>query len=196
MVGSTSTEALDSYARLVQAALHCVTAAKTNRPAVRAGATGTLLLGHDEPVSASRPADRRRAYIGLTQRFRVVEVADAREHRFRVLIEDYEYKIFDSRRRELFVFHWHPESVSEATWPHVHVGSVAVDAAAEGMEVGFYERFSRLHIPTGMLAVEQVVRFLITELHVTPLRADWDVLLQEGEALFQRHQPWMAARNA
>lgn len=126
----------------------------------------------------------------------MVEVPDAINDRFRILIEDYEYTVFDSRRRELFVFHWHPVSVSEAWWPHVHVGSVAVDAAAEGMEGGFYERFSRLHIPTGMLAIEQVVRFLITELQVTPLRADWEAVLQEGETQFVQQRPWDAARNA
>jgi hypothetical protein len=154
---------------------------------------GAFAFERDEVIRLSRAGDRRQVFFGLTLQFRIAAPASDDESLYRFLIEDYEYKVLDSRRRELFVFHWHPASVSEATWPHVHVGSVAVDAAAEGMEAGFYERFSRLHIPTEMLAIEQVVRFLLTELDVSPLRADWAEVLHAGETAFFQQRPWLPA---
>lgn len=175
------TEVLDIYARSLQIALHCVTAAKIRRPSLNATGHATLLCDRDEPIRLVRSADRRQIFFEFRQSIHVDDrVADSGQSN-EVSIEIYEYKILDSRRQELFVFHWHPASRSEATWPHVHIGSVAINAAGGGMEAGFYEHFSRLHVPTGLLVIEQVVRFLITELQVTPLRDDWDVVLQPEE---------------
>lgn len=163
---------------------------------MRLGVQGMLATDQNRLIRLIRQDNRRQTFFEFRQYFRVIATTIEQSLMYRVVIFEYEYKVLDSRQREVFAFHWHPASVSEATWPHVHVGSVVVDAAAEGMEGGFYERFSRLHVPTGMLAIEQVVRFLITELLVTPLRADWDAVLQEGEVLFQHHQPWLPARSA
>jgi len=44
---------------------------------------------------------------------------------------------------------------------------------------------SKLHIPSGWITVEEVIRFLIQELKVRPKRADWDRLLCESEERFR-----------
>jgi hypothetical protein len=45
--------------------------------------------------------------------------------------------------------------------------------------------FGRLHVPTGWVTIEEVIRFLIQELHVTPLSQNWDAILRESEQSFR-----------
>jgi hypothetical protein len=44
---------------------------------------------------------------------------------------------------------------------------------------------SKLHIPTGWVTVESVVRFLLTDLKVKPLRANWEKILADSEEQFR-----------
>jgi hypothetical protein len=52
---------------------------------------------------------------------------------------------------------------------------------------------SKLHIPTGWVTIESVSRFLLTDLKVQPLRADWEKILTDSEKQFRewtgRHIP-------
>ena len=45
---------------------------------------------------------------------------------------------------------------------------------------------SKLHIPSGWITIEELMRFLITELKITPRDADWDRILREGEDKFRK----------
>jgi hypothetical protein len=45
--------------------------------------------------------------------------------------------------------------------------------------------FDKLHLSTGWVTVEEVVRFLITEIGVKPKRSDWNEILIESEELFK-----------
>lgn len=62
----------------------------------------------------------------------------------------------DRLRGELFGWHWHPVGLSWCQSPHLHAPGEDGD-----------------HVPTGRVAFEQVVRWLIEELDVSPLRHDW-----------------------
>lgn len=42
-----------------------------------------------------------------------------------------------------------------------------------------------IHIPTGWVTIEEIIRFLITELNVTPRDAAWSTLLLESEEIFK-----------
>jgi hypothetical protein len=44
---------------------------------------------------------------------------------------------------------------------------------------------SKLHIPTGWVTVESVVRFLLTDLKVKPLRPNWEEILADSEEQFR-----------
>lgn len=44
---------------------------------------------------------------------------------------------------------------------------------------------SKLHIPTGWVTVERVVRFLLTDLKVKPLRPSWEKILADSEEEFR-----------
>jgi hypothetical protein len=43
-----------------------------------------------------------------------------------------------------------------------------------------------LHIPSGWITAEEVIRFLIHELRVKPKSRNWDELLRESEEQFGR----------
>ena len=43
---------------------------------------------------------------------------------------------------------------------------------------------AKLHIPTGMITIEEVIRFLILDLGVTPLTKNWKPMLAASEARF------------
>ena len=41
------------------------------------------------------------------------------------------------------------------------------------------------HLPTGYVTVEEVIRFLIVDLGVTPLTVDWNAVLDESYSAFK-----------
>ncbi len=63
---------------------------------------------------------------------------------------------------EILAFHWAPDAAGNArTFPHVHIGHMISGRGAFASD-----RFHKLHIPTGFVPVEAIVRFAIEELGV------------------------------
>lgn len=74
---------------------------------------------------------------------------------------------------ELVSYHWHPSGKSTITQPHMHVGAA--------VQIG--DRWlGKVHLPTGMVGLEQVIALAIVELGVEPLRDDWERLTTEAAA--------------
>jgi hypothetical protein len=48
---------------------------------------------------------------------------------------------------------------------------------------------TRAHLSTGPVALEDILRLVITEFGVTPRRADWDTVLQRTRHTFERQWP-------
>jgi hypothetical protein len=48
----------------------------------------------------------------------------------------------------------------------------------------------KLHLPTGRVSIEAVVRFLIEDLDVVPRRRDWSAVLDRHEEAFRRSRTW------
>jgi len=84
-------------------------------------------------------------------------------------------------QNEILGFHWHPRT-GRFTHPHVHVGSAAL---SDGSLLT-----RKMHIPTGRIAVEQVLRFAIEDFEVEPLDEDWDEVLRAGQQRFERWRTW------
>lgn len=78
-------------------------------------------------------------------------------------------------------FHWHPGD--GLAGPHMHVRSLPEDPI----------RLADLHIPTGRIALEHVVRFLIEEVGVVPIRENWREVLDAGERAFVDRASWRTA---
>jgi len=82
---------------------------------------------------------------------------------------------------ELLRWDWHPRTTPDRPQPHLHVG-------AEEPDLGVM--LPRLHIPTGRVSFEEVVRLLIAELGAQQNRDDWEVVLKDSEDRFRAFRTW------
>jgi hypothetical protein len=104
---------------------------------------------------------------------------------YKVKTLEYEYKIERRKdRQEIVCFHWEGDDAKNPV-PHIHIGFGAKSAEAP---------FSpKTHIPSGRVPIEDVVAFLIQELHVQPAKRrklDWDSVLATVRKLFFRFKIW------
>jgi hypothetical protein len=79
----------------------------------------------------------------------------------------------DESGGELVAWHWHVEGPSWCKWPHLHARSSLGD-----------------HLPTGRVAFEQVVRWLIHDAGVFPRHQDWEELLDRNEQDWRSRRSW------
>ena len=95
----------------------------------------------------------------------------------------YEYRLLDRDERELLVYHWQPgPDFLGPDHPHLHVSAslhAQVDAVTR-QEIAL----DKLHLPTGQVTIAAIVRFLITEFGIAPLRDDWHEILTRADAVF------------
>jgi hypothetical protein len=106
-------------------------------------------------------------YLTVAMHFLVMEEASARGP-YRVTTTAYYYSLLDAAEKEIIAYHWHPHS--DVAFPHLHICS--------GARVGRVD-LRNAHIPRGRIALEDLLRMVITEFGVTPRRRDWpDVLAQ------------------
>ena len=113
----------------------------------------------EDPLKLRR-ADRSWLYLKATQNFHVApDPTPGRDGEFKVFTDYYAYTASESPdlETELLAWHWHPDAHPVT---HLHVGGDA--------------RFAKMHIPTGRVLFEDVLRFLITDLGVVPKKQDWD----------------------
>lgn len=81
----------------------------------------------------------------------------------------YRYELHDQEGQEFIAYHWHPFGNSPIAMPHLHV-----IARLSGFDL------SKAHLPTGIVPPVAVIRCLITEFGVAPLRPDWEDILREA----------------
>jgi hypothetical protein len=112
----------------------------------------------------------------MRQYYRLIEDREApARRRWRVVVIDYAY-VFARRDtdQELLVFHWHPH-VADKAFPHVHLET----------GLGLHRDLVGIHVPTGEMALEDVIRFAIEELRVRPRVAGWAAILERSRAQTQ-----------
>jgi len=89
----------------------------------------------------------------------------------------------DRLRPQLYSWEW---ASSEPTYPHLHLRRS--DPAFHGL--------GKLHIPTGRVFYEDVLRFLIAEHEVEPVRDDWRDVLNESFRRVSSFASWGGGRNS
>jgi hypothetical protein len=99
---------------------------------------------------------------------------------FRSRLIGYAYQITDAEDRELLAFHWHPDSVSPVTGPHLHLTSRI--GRIEAPRTGSAIALGQVHIPTGTVNLADVIRLLIGEFDVEPRRPDWQAILAAADS--------------
>ncbi len=105
------------------------------------------------------------------------------EEGWRVSSLRYEYAIeVSSTNQEVVAFHWPGHGVGEVPFAHVHLGHAnSVNAPFIG---------PKAHIPTGRVAIEDIIYFIIKELQVRPRTEDWQEILAEVRKPFMEHKTW------
>lgn len=93
----------------------------------------------------------------------------------------YYYTLLTRAGRELFVYHWHPETTPDVAFPHLHI-EPRVDLLPA--------QFAKAHFPTGRTSFEDFLEFAVGAFDVTPLRADWRRVLHRGRARLEAERTW------
>jgi hypothetical protein len=182
LAGRTPAEAVGAFLAPLQQAIDCLTPTVLN---VSGGYFASdqphaLVLGDGDPV---RLAGEHDLALTVAQNYRVVEFEGPRGP-WKVQTTAYFYEL-QRGDRELLGFHWHPRGASPHTSPHLHVGAAA--------EIGFAP-LHRAHIPTGRIALEDVLRLAIEAFGVQPRRGDWDDVLTRTQAGYEAWRTWPAPR--
>ncbi len=172
MPGPTRAAALAAYITPLQLALSCVTNAVLSCRLPPPGGVQALTCS-ETPVSLRTPTGRLLLYVD--QQYALQELPGrSRGSRWKVSTKAYRYRIDTPDAGELLMWHWHPGT--PPPYPHVHV-------RRDG-------RLAGVHIPTGRVSMEAVLRCLITEFRVDPRRGDWEQVLATGEQAFVDHRSW------
>lgn len=82
---------------------------------------------------------------------------------------------------EILSYHWHPSGRSAVTWPHLHLGQAGI---------GHHATLLAAHMPTGRVALEEVIRLAIVDLGVEPRRRDWPDVIRESQEAFEEWRTW------
>lgn len=77
----------------------------------------------------------------------------------------YDYALHRHGGGEILAYHWHP--ATQVSYPHLHISA----------EWGTAREFSRVHLPTGHLALVEFTLLLIREFAVIPQRSNWQRIL-------------------
>lgn len=178
--------ARDRYLRFLQKSLRAVhsTAIWLVVPVPRTpGAFSTVTVPDVLPLKTSAPSDKvstDRLYLRATQRFTYGDHPMYAGDR-KVFTEEYIYTLANDEdlADELYSWQWHPAAFPE---PHVHVMRGQSGAAGLG----------KLHIPTGRVAFEQVLKFAILDHGVVPAmdRDQAIAVLDESLRRFQAFRTW------
>jgi hypothetical protein len=184
MAGRTPPEAVNNFLGPLHRALSCVTREVVS---VRGGYHVALaphaLLFQNTPVVLGQ--DKRFA-LKLIQQYRIVEDAEPGRGPWKVSTVAYYYTVVipessTAPSQEVFGYHWHPQERNAIAYPHLHLYQGA----------GTLQPYLvKAHLPTARIAVEDVVRCVITQLGVVPLKEDWETIFAETQAAFQQWRTW------
>jgi hypothetical protein len=178
MAGKTPREAVQNFQTPLQQALSCVTNAVLLTPRTRHSDTLNILALSEGPAPLGR--DRRYA-LRFLQHYRVIEYEGPRGP-WKVNTVAYYYTLLEaSSQQEILGYHWHPRGRSPVTYPHLHLH--------RGAGVGQH-RIQEAHLPTGRIAIEDVLRLAIEHFSVQPLRPDWEAILSDTQDPFETWRTW------
>lgn len=167
MLGRTPFDAYRSFIGPVQSTFNTIAAGRLQLSAAAAHLPPGVPL--DSYMNNGVPMPLRSSVIGacsLQVALRAqVEPLTLGPYRFQCMLRGYSFVICSVDGREVFTFHWAPDAPGiQRNYPHMHVGAVGSISSRVADD-----RFHKLHIPTGILSSQHLVRFAIQELGV-PVR--------------------------
>jgi hypothetical protein len=128
-----------------------------------------------EPVRLNGRPD---LYLSFTQQYKIIEDSENGPYRVKTLY--YSYAVETEAAQEIVGYHWHPGGVSPVKFPHLHLGPAAL--------IGREELSRKAHLPTGRIAFEDVVEFLVATFAVEPGRPLLREMVGRTKSLFTKHE--------
>jgi hypothetical protein len=125
---------------------------------------------------------QNRLHFSAAIEYELIKTDDPELGPWKVRTDGYWYHVVSDAKDEVLLFHWHPDRNSTEQAPHLHLGTSQLTREAVVTR--------RTHVPTGRVSLESVIRLLITDFGVVPLRSDWDQLLDANERRFLQHRTW------
>ena len=136
-----------------------------------------------------RRKDGSKLYLELDQHIDVVKVTTPKGDRYRVSTLRYIYAVWKDPHNCLIGWHYHPDL--EVPFAHVHVYDRKTEEEKKAGQKPFL--LHNMHIPSGRVSLEDVVRFAITELDVLPDKKreqDWEQVLKDTGSRFEANKSW------
>lgn len=144
------------------------------------------MIDFRDPVSLRSPSGGPSGlFLDVAHVFAIVEAERIRlRQQWRATTRMYEYRILDYHLEELLVYHWQPGVDFEGPdHPHLHI-SAALNAQVDAVAHRNID-LDKLHVATGRVSLEAIIRTSITEFKVAPQRHDWRETLDRTEAPFR-----------
>jgi hypothetical protein len=179
MAGKNPREARQNFLEPLQQALSCVTQAILLRAKSPSDSSLEVLTISNGPARIGRDG---RFALNVDQQYRIIEFEGSRGP-FKVRTVGYAYTLEEAAHpgAPLLAYHWHPRGHSQITYPHLHIYQCAEIRRLDGRVA---------HFPTGRVAFEEVLRLLIIDFGVTPIREDWTEVLQRTQDNFEEYRTW------
>jgi len=117
-------------------------------------------------------------FLSVLMNYTIVEAPGARGP-YKVKSTGYFYSLEEGGAKEIITYQWHPTGACK--FPHLHLGSSSKLGA---------KTLNKLHLPTGRIALEQVLRLAVEELGVQPIKTDWSDILSDAQGLFEQWRTW------
>jgi hypothetical protein len=180
LTGRNAREAFGDFVAPLREALGCITHQRLTLPlrtSLTVNASYAVTLGGMDPVrlGGAVPVLLR---FGQQVRIRSVDPNDPRGP-CEVHLTQYLYAFSTADDREVLAFHWTPEARERGavTTPHLHIGP----ALTAGQTVIRPGDLHKVHVPTGLVSIEAVIRLALTEFGVRPLRRNGEHILRRTE---------------
>lgn len=144
----------------------------------REGGPHALRLGDGLPVGLAGA----RLSLRVAMQYRV-ERAEGARGPWKVRTLAYSYVLHRHDGPELLAYHWHPgtaEAGHRVPFPHLHVNNPEAPRWVLG----------EAHLPTGRVALEDVLRLVIVELGAKPRCKDWRTVLTSTARRFADWRTW------
>lgn len=150
------------------------------------GNKGYLSLGASDAVGAKLRGGRGTFYFSLTQNLEAVELPDAKLWELRTI--EYRYAIYtanDDVTEALLRWEYVADPPPGKRWcrHHFQIGRLDRKSVELPFNSGVLD-LNRVHTPTGWVLIEDVLRFLLTDMEVEPASPEWEDVIAESREMF------------
>jgi hypothetical protein len=167
--GRSPHQAVDSFIRPIQLAISCV-----SNDVVVHGGDYTLRKPCGLQVGKQGTIKLRGGlYLKVQLNYEIINDSNV-QGGYKVNTTAYSYAILDRHEKDLVRYDWHP-NIDNIPYPHIHVED---------------SKLKKHHLPTSRIALEQVLRLLITQCGVKAKKKDWSAVLTRGLRAFEDHCSW------